>query len=154
MSNNITVKKWSVSIRKRERYADPRAIQIDLDADYVNTSQHPDSSIHSDRVMPLLNPKKFCSILRSKTKTFKYIDNSHFWVSGYYALYFYMKDKRDSRRIKKLVVEAVKESGGFMSFDDWYKQHNKKNTSIIQFAGSGSGIQCIDSNITERIAFL
>lgn len=150
---NVVLKPWNLTLRPIEKYTDPRCIQIDLAADYVITKNHPDESIHSDRVMPLVSLKKFLSILHRKTKTFKTIDNSHFWVSGYYALYFYAP-KKDRGRVKKLVKEAVIESGGCMLFDEWYKQHNKNRTSIVQYNGTGSGIAQTYSNLPERVAFL
>ncbi len=150
----ITTTTHKISIRKKQRYSDPRELQIDLDADCVSTDNHPDISIHGGRVMPMVDYEKFCKILSQKTKTFKEIDSSHFWVSGYYALYFYVKCKKDGLKIKKLVAEAIIESGGFMSFDDWYVEHNKKHTRIIQFNGTGRGIcKTYDSGRT-RIAFL
>jgi hypothetical protein len=151
---NITIRPGSITIRKRKRYSDPRALQIDLDTDWVNTKEHPDKSIHSDRVMPMANMKKFLSLIKRKTKTFRGIDASHFWVSGYYALYFYMQSKNDSRKIKQIVQAAYKESGGSMSFDAWYIEHNKKHTRIMQYNGTGSGITKTYDNLPNHIAYL
>lgn len=150
----ITHKPWSLTIRTKERFADPRILQINLDADYLITKNHPDKSIHSDRVMPMIAFGDFCKIIKRKTKCFKQIDDSHFWVSGYYAIYFYLKSDKDRMKIKKLVRDAVIESGGFMTFDKWYAEHNKKRTRILQYNGTGSGITNTYSNLPESIAFL
>ncbi len=148
----VTTRPFIVTIRKKEKWADPRELQIDVDPDWVNTSKHPDKSIHSDRVMPFIDFGKFCTLLKGKTKTFKAVNDSHFWVSGYYALHFYLKSAKDRLKIKKFVKEAVVESGGFMKFENWYEQHNKKHTRIIQFNGTGSSITKTSDNLS--VAFL
>lgn len=154
INEHIILKPWFLTVRKKERFADPRIMQIDLDADYLITKAHPDKSIHSDRVMPLKKTKDFISILRRKTRTFKAFDDTHFWVAGYYALHFYLKSEKDRSKMKKIVSEAVKEAGGFMDFDSWYEMHNKKNCRILQYNGTGSGITQTYSNLPESIAFL
>lgn len=154
VNEHIILRPWTVSMRKKERYEDPRYMQIDLDADYLITKAHPDTSIHSDRVMPLKNIKRFIGHLRRATKTLKHFDDSHFWVSGYYAIHFYLKSEKDRLKIKKLVSDAVNKSGGFMGFDTWYAQHNKKHCRIVQYNGTGSGIKQTYSNTPEHIAFL
>lgn len=65
--DNITVKKWTLSMRPIEKYTDPRQMQIDLATDYVITKNHPDTTIHNDRVMPLNSFKTFLSILKLHT---------------------------------------------------------------------------------------
>lgn len=151
---NITIRLGCITIRKRERFADPRKLQIDVDTDSVNTSQHADVSIHSDRIMPLANQGKFFNLIKRKTKTFCGADDSHYWVSGYFALYFYMKSKNDSRRIKKIVQDAYNESGGSMAFSEWYAKHNKKHMRILQLNGTGSGIHTTFDTFRNNIAFL
>lgn len=151
---NVTTRKWSVELRAKERFADPRICQVDLNPDWVNTSQHPDKSIHSDRVMPMVNYGKFCRILMRKTKTLRQIDDSHFWVSGYYAIYFYLASKKDRMKIKSIVRAAVIESGGFMNFDNWYKEHAKPRMRMVQYNGTGRGITQTSNNLHNHIAFL
>jgi|SRR6185436_972556 len=152
--HNMELKKYSITIRPIKKFSDPKEVQIDLDADYLITKNHPDTSIHNDRVMPMVVFGDFCKILKAKTKCFKAIDDSHFWVSGYYAIYFYLKTEKDRLKMKRLVKEAVIESGGFMTFEAWYEHHGKKTTRILQFNGTGSGINMTYSNLPESIAFL
>ena len=150
MKNKTTVRRdWSISIIKNEIYHDVRYVQIDLSAPSIDTSKHSDKSVHNDRVMPLVDIQKLSDMLDKKTKAYKGMDNSHFWVSGYYAIYFHVRGKKDRIKIKKIVKDAVIESGGFMSWNDWYKEHQK-----------GSGMTIIMSDLSgmamsnNRVAFL
>lgn len=154
LNGGIILTHWYITLRRKEKYADPRILYVELTADHLHTKNHPDTSIHNDRVMPLVSIKKFCSKLRAKTRTFKTIDDSHFWVSGYYCLRFYLKSAKDRAKIKKLVAEALSESGGFMGFDAWYEKHTGGHTRILQYNGSGSGITNTYSNLPDIIAFL
>jgi hypothetical protein len=133
---------YKVSIAKQPKWSDPREMKIDVDFPVVDTSDITEKG-KSNRVMPMRKMGKFFSLLSRKTKTFKSYDISHFWVSGYIQLDFYLKSTKDRVKIKKMVTECIEISGGFQTLEEWIKNHEteKKRTKIFVFAGTGSSIR-------------
>lgn len=133
---------YKISIVKQPRWSDPRHVKIDIDFPIVDTTGITEKS-NSNRVMPMRKMGGFFSLLKRKTKTFKYADYSHYWVSGYIQLDFYLKTKADRIKLKTMVKEAIDKSGGFQTLDEWLENHNanKKRTKIFTFNGTGSQIK-------------
>lgn len=133
---------FKVSIVKQPKWSDPRQMKVDIDFPIVDTSDITEKG-KSNRVMPLRKMGRFFALLHRSTKTFKAYDISHFWVSGYIQLDFYLKSTNDRVKIKKIVTDCILKSGGFMTLDEWLDNHNKekKRTKIFVYAGSGSGIK-------------
>lgn len=135
-----------ITIRPLERYGDPRKYQIDIDAPIVEMANLlpplKNGELECERVMPLLNQEKFVRLLRRKTKLFAAIDDSHFWVSSYYALYFSGRSPLNRTRIRALVKQCLEESGGFMKPEEWIavKEHRKGGRVMIA-SGTGSHMQ-------------
>ena len=135
------MEKYKLSFCKTKKWANPKAIKIDLDFPCVDTSSILQEG--SNRVMPMVAMGRFFSLLRKRTKTFKYADISHFWVSGYIQLEFDLKDITLKKSLKKIVKECVTASGGFLTLEQWYEKHKaeKNKCKIFAFAGTGSQIK-------------
>lgn len=133
---------YKISIVKQPRWSDPRHVKIDIDFPVVDTTGITEQS-NSNRVMPMRKMGTFFSLLKRKTKTFKDADISHYWVSGYIQLDFYLKSKAHRNALKPIVKECIEKSGGFQTISEWLEKHeqNKKRPKIFAFGGTGSQIR-------------
>ena len=90
--------------------------------------------------------EKFVRYLRRHTKTLIEVDGSHFWVSGYYAVHFYLKSKKDRAKMKRLVQEAIQAAGGFMTLGYWLSvRKGRQSNRFVGASGSGSNIRLVGS---------
>lgn len=149
--------KEKVTIAPRKRYEDPRIIQVNVDMPLIwcyGKEGWDGKSPDENRVMSLRNLKKFVKEIQKRTRTIKDMNDSHYWVSGYLEVWFYMKSKGDRKMTKRIVQEALKESGGFMTWEEWLKEHKRPKMQMWSFHGTGSNIQGGMINSNSVIPFL
>lgn len=98
--------------------------------------EHP---IINDYPMPLRNPEKFYNDLKNKAYAF---DDSHCFVSGYVVIWFPLGF--NMQEIKKIITEALTNSGGFLSFSERENLKSKnmdKRVNDISLIYDGSNNQ-------------